>query len=309
MRRSSACSRRVLDLIERISAPLAERVEPWFEAGIEPIRWPGEASRRLSAALDVIERRVQRMIAERRAAAPRDRRDLLSLLLAARDDDGRPMSDKQVRDEIVTLFVAGHETTATALAWCLYLLGRDPAAYARARAEAAPFAGRSITMADLPQLSYCSKVFKEAMRLYPPLYFFGRQSIAPTRLGAYDLPRGTVVMISPYALHHRPEVWPDPERFDPERFAPAAEEARHRQAYLTFSAGPRTCIGNHFALMEGPIVLATLLARVDLELVTAALVEPDMSATLRPKGGLPVRVRAVGAAPALDAQNSPPPAG
>ena len=295
----------MFNLLERISAPLAQRVEPLFEATIEPIRWPGEATRTLEAALAVIERRVARMIADRRAAAPRPRRDLLSLLLAARDDEGHPMTDKQVRDEIVTLFVAGHETTATSLAWALYRLSKDPASSARARAEAAPFAARSATMADLPQLSFCTQVFKESMRLYPPVYFFGRQSITATRLGPYELPRGTVVLISPYALHHRPELWPDPARFDPERFTPAAEEGRHRQAYIPFSAGPRTCIGNHFALMEGAIVLATLLARVDLEMATTANVEPDASATLRPKGGMPMRVRAVGAASAREAQNSP----
>jgi cytochrome P450 len=281
--------------LARISAPLAERCEPLFEAAISPIRWPGEPTRRVEAALAVVERRVDRMIAERRATGTAARRDLLSLLLAARDDAGRPMSDKQVRDEVVTLFVAGHETTASSLAWSLYLLDRHPAARARASAEAARLAGRRATAADLPALPYCLKVFKEAMRLYPPIYFFGRQSISPVRLGAYDLPRGTVVLVSPYALHHRPEVWPDPERFDPDRFDPAAEEARHKQAFIPFSAGPRTCIGNHFALMEGPIVLATLLARADLSLLSSAAVEPDLSATLRPKGGIPMRVNGLAA--------------
>ncbi len=279
-------------LLERVSPPLAKRAEPWLEMGIEPIRWPGEDSRRVEAALAVVERRVERMIEDRRAAPAGGRRDLLSLLLAARDDEGRPMSDKQVRDEIVTLFIAGHETTATTLAWSLYLLARDPAAYARARAEAAILAGRSATVADVPRLPFCLQVFKEAMRLYPPVYLYGRQSLVATRLGPYDLPRGTVVLVCPYTLHHRPEIWPDPERFDPSRFEPAAEEARHRQAYIPFSAGPRTCIGNHFALMEGPLVLATLLARVDLELASPGPIEPDMQATLRPQGGLPMRVKA-----------------
>lgn len=276
--------------VERYAPSLAKRAELLFEAGMEPIRWPGEQSRRVTEALAVIERRVERMIAERRAAGL-GRRDLLSLLLSAHDDDGR-MSDKQVRDEIVTLFVAGHETTATALAWSLYLLSRHPEAAARARAEASILASRRATAADLPALGFCQRVFKEAMRMYPPIYFFGRVSIAPVRVGAYDLPRGTVVLMSPLSLQHRPEIWPDPERFDPSRFEPAAEEARHRQAYLPFSAGPRICIGNHFALMEGPLVLATLLARADLEMATSAPVEPELSATLRPKGGVPMRVKA-----------------
>lgn len=280
-------------LAERLPSPWRERGEALAERLVEPIRWPGESTRKLERALEIIERRVARMIAERRAQGL-DRRDLLSLLLRARGDDGKPMSDKQVRDEIVTLFLAGYETTATGLAWSLYLLTRHPEAYARARAEARAVAGRSLRFEDLPALGFCLRVFKEAMRLYPPIYFFGRQASADVRLGAYDLPRGTIVLISAYAVHHRPELWPDPERFDPARFEPAAEEARHRQAYLTFSGGPRTCIGNHFALMEGPLVLATILGRLDLELTSKAEIGLDSSATLRPKGGLPMRVTAVG---------------
>jgi cytochrome P450 len=194
---------------------------------------------------------------------------------------------------VVTLFVAGHETTATALAWSLYLLAHHPEAHARARAEARSLGGRPATLADLPALGFCQRVFKEAMRLYPPVYLAARQTIADVSLGGYDLPRGTVCLISPFALHRRPELWPDPDRFDPSRFEPAAEEARHRQAYLPFGAGPRTCIGIHFALMEGPIVLATLLERVELALATTATVEPHPSATLRPLGGVPMRVTAV----------------
>ncbi len=274
----------VYGALEKISQPLAVRAQPLFEAAIDPIRWPGARTRRLEAALAVIERRVERMIADRRSAGLA-RRDLLSLLLAAHDDEGRRMSDKQVRDEIVTLFVAGHETTATGLAWSLYLLSRDPAAYARARAEAANLGGRSATLADLPKLSYCLQVFKEAMRLYPPIYFFGPAGHHRRPLRRVRSPARTVILISPYALHHRPEIWPDPERFDPSRFEPAAEEARHRQAYLTFSAGPRTCIGNHFALMEGPIVLATLLSRVDLEMTTPAAVEAGHLGDAAAEGG------------------------
>jgi cytochrome P450 len=275
---------------------LAQRATPLWEAAIQPIRWPGTGAKKLGEALAVIEARVARMIADRRAAGL-GRRDLLSLLLAAHDDHGRKMSDKQVRDEIVTLFVAGHETTASGLAWALYLLARHPEAYARAKAEAELLRGRRATAADLRNLGFCLQVFKEALRLYPPIYFFGRQAIADVRVGPYDLPRGTIVLISPWCLHHRAEIWPDPERFDPSRFEPAAEEARHKQAFLPFSAGPRTCIGNHFALMEGPIVLATLLSRVDFELATERTVEPDLSATLRPKGGIPMRVKALHDAP------------
>jgi cytochrome P450 len=275
----------------KLPEPLRARAFALAESLVEPIRWPGEDSRKLEHAKAVVERRVERMIAERRAAGL-TRRDLLTFLLTAHDEEGG-MSDQQVRDEIVTLFVAGHETTATALAWSLYLLARHPEAYARAKAEARALGGKAPTFEDLPRLSYCLKVFKESMRLYPPVYFFGRQAIADVRVGDWDFPNNTIVLISLYAMQRRPEIWPDPERFDPERFAPSAEETRHKLAWAPFSGGPRTCIGNHFALMEGPIVLATILAHLDLELTTTAEIEPEDSATLRPKGGVPMRVTAV----------------
>lgn len=261
------------------------------ETLVEPIRWPGEDSRKLEHVKEVVERRVERMIAERRAAGL-TRRDLLTSLLTAHDEEGG-MSDKQVRDEIITLFVAGHETTATALAWSLYLLARHPEAYARAKEEARALGGRPASIEDLPRLGFCLRVFKESMRLYPPVYFFGRQAIADVQIGGYDLPRNSIVLISLYAMQRRPDLWPDPLRFDPARFEHAAEEARPKLAWAPFSGGPRTCIGNHFALMEGPIVLATILARLDLELTTRAEILPDASATLRPKGGVPMRVTAV----------------
>ena len=276
---------------EKLPEPLRGRALALAEALVEPIRWPGEGSRKLEHATAVVGRRVERMISERRAAGL-TRHDLLTLLLTAHDEEGG-MSDKQVRDEVVTLFVAGHETTATALSWSLYLLARNPEAYARAKAEAQALGGKPPTIEDLPRLGYCLRVFKEAMRLYPPVYFFGRQAIADVRIGDYDLARNSIVLISLYAMHRRPEIWPDPDRFDPDRFEHAAEEARHKLAWAPFSAGPRTCIGNHFALMEGPIVLATMLARLDLELTTTAEILPDDSATLRPKGGVPMRVTAV----------------
>jgi cytochrome P450 len=272
--------------VERLPEPLRARGLSLTDALIEPIHWPGEETRKLEHAAAVIDRRVERMIADRRAAGMQ-KNDLLSALLTAHDEEGG-MSDKQVRDEVITLFVAGHETTATALAWALYLLARNPEAYAKARAEARRLQGRVATFEDLPALGYCLQVFKESMRLYPPVYLFGRQATADVQIGGYDLPRNSIVLICLYAMHRRPELWPDPERFDPSRFEPAAEEARHRLAWAPFSAGPRTCIGNHFALMEGPIV-----DRLDLELASPDVILPDDSATLRPKGGVPMVVKAV----------------
>lgn len=285
---------------DRLPSPYQGRGHALAERLVEPIRWPGARTREVEAAIAVIDRRVERMIAERRAAGLDRRRDLLSLLLTAHDEHGG-MSDQQVRDEIVTLFVAGHETTATALAWSLYLLARHPEACAKARAEALALGGRAATFEDLPRLSYCLKVFKEAMRMYPPVYFFGRQALSDVRLGDYDLPSGSIVLISLWAMQRRAEIWPDPERFDPERFTPAAEEARHKLAFAVFSAGPRTCIGNHFALMEGPIVLATLLGRAELTLARPGEIQPEDGATLRPKGGVPMRVARLHEPPAFAA--------
>ncbi|MBX3187714.1 MAG: cytochrome P450 [Labilithrix sp.] len=261
---------------------LAERAE-------EPILWPGERSRALQKALDVLERRVARMIADRHDS-PRERRDLLSLLLAARSEDGEPMDERQVRDEVLTLFVAGHETTANALAWSLMLLAQHPDVLARVRAEVSAI-GRVPRHDDLPKLPLSLRVFKEAMRLYPSVYLFGRVTIARVEIGPYELPRGTVVLVSPWALHRRASLFADPSRFDPERWTPEEEAKRHRNSFIPFSAGPRTCIGNHFALMEGPLVLATLLHHADLELVDPEGATPEASATLRPRGGMPMRVR------------------
>jgi cytochrome P450 len=294
-------------LSDRLPGPLRARGMKVAEDLVEPIRWPGGTSRAIEDALGVIERAVQQMIEDRRASK-NARNDLMSLLLTARDEEGG-LTDKQVRDEIVTLFVAAHETTATALAWSLYLLARHPEAHARAAAEARRLCGRAATAKDLPALAYCSRVFKEAMRLYPPVHFFGRQATADVRLGGYELPRGTIVLISLFAMQRRPELWPDPLKFDPDRFTPENEEARHKLAWAPFGAGPRTCLGNHFAMFEGPVVLATLLDRVDLALATAAEISPDhTTATLRPRGGVPMRVTAAraGAGPGAC---SPRPAG
>jgi cytochrome P450 len=255
-----------------------------------PVLMLGAADRRMKDAIALLDRCVQRMIDERRAEGD-ERPDLLGKLLFARDEgDGTHMSDRQVRDEILTLFIAGHETTATALAWALYLMARHPDVLRRARAEADAL-GRPPRREDLPRLEIAQRVFKESLRLYPPVPIFTRDAVAELEVGGHRLPAGTVLILCPYATHRREDLWPDPERFDPDRFTPEAEAARPRHAFLPFSGGPRVCIGNHFALMEGPLVLATLLQRADFELASDAEVEPEIQATLRPRGGIPMRVR------------------
>jgi cytochrome P450 len=256
---------------------------------LAPVLIPGARAPRMRRAIALLDDKIQRMIDERRAAGS-SRDDLLSRLLAARDDDGSRMSDRQVRDEAVTIFVAGHETTATALTWAFYLLSRHPDAWSKLTAEANAL-GPAPDFRDPARLSYAVKVFKETMRLYPPVYLLGRQSREALSLAGCEIPRHTIVLVSPYTVHRRADVYPDPERFDPERFSPDLEAARPRSSYLPFGAGPRVCIGNHFALMEGPIILAALARRLSFDIAPATRAVPGAFATLRPGASIMASVR------------------
>jgi cytochrome P450 len=284
----------VRNAVEEARGRLPARFEPYRAALVDylraPVLLPGSRGPRLRAAITRLDDSIQRMIDERRATGL-SRDDFLTRLLRARDeDDGARMTDRQVRDEAVTLFVAGHETTATALTWAFYLLSRNPDAWSKLVAEASAL-GATPDYRDPSRLSYAVRVFKETMRLYPPVYLLGRKAREATTVGGCDVPKGTIVFVSPYAVQRRPDVYADPERFDPERFAPAQEAGRPRSAYLPFGAGPRVCIGNHFALMEGPIILAALARRLSFEIPQGAPVEPGVFATLRPKTPIAATVR------------------
>ncbi len=280
---------RLLTIAQHMPAALAKRLHAARRTLRKPLLMPGARTEALKAALRVLERRVEEMIRTRRQAADVGH-DLMAQLLRARDDDGNSMSDKQVRDEVLTLFVAGHETTAIGLAWSLYLLAQHPQAYQRAQAEADAITSEHIGFDDVQALPFCLRVFKEALRMYPPIYLFGRQAIEPVTIAGYPIACGTIMLLCPYAMHHRADFWPHPKRFDPDRFLPEAEEARPREAFLPFSDGPRTCIGNHFALLEAPIVLATLLRRARFTLTNDRPVQMHPAATLRPKGSINMRV-------------------
>ncbi|MDL1902358.1 cytochrome P450 [Anaerolineae bacterium CFX9] len=221
-----------------------------------------------------------------------DHGDLLSMLMLARDDDGQPMSDRQVRDEIVTIFLAGHETTANTLNFALYLLSRRPEAAARLREEIDEVLhGTPPTLDDLKHLPYTERVIKEAMRLYPPAFTVSRVAIRDTTIGEYDVPADTDVVISIYGAHHDPRWWSNPEAFDPDRFLPELEDARPRYAFLPFGAGPRVCVGFGFAQMEAQIMLAMIAQRFAFD-APAHNLEKDARLTLRPKGGLRLRAHA-----------------
>lgn len=240
-------------------------------------------ARRATARLDRV---IYRIIDERRAAGG-ERGDLLSMLLAARDDADSGMTDKQLRDEAMTLFLAGHETTAIALSWAFYLLSQRPEVEALLVAELAEaLGGRPATIADLPNLPYLEAVVWEALRLYPPAYAVGRQAIGECEIGGYRVPAGAAVTASQWVMHRDPRYFERPEEFHPERWLDGLAKRLPKFAYFPFGGGPRICIGNQFALAEARLVLATVLRRFRLTLAPGQTVVPEPAITLRPRQGM-----------------------
>ncbi len=258
-----------------------------------PYSWPTPRNRRTHKAAQVLRTRIQRFIDERRNSVV-EGNDFLSILLQARDEDGKPMSNEQVMAECLTLFGAGHETTATALSWTWYLLCQHPERYQKVQQEVdSVLQGRTPTYADLARLPYCLQVFKEALRLYPPAYAFSRRALRDVEIDGYRVPKGAVVLLAPYTLHRRGEYFPEPEKFDPERFTPEREKQIPRYAFMPFGAGPRICIGLYFAMMEGHLLLATIAQRASFSLVPGQSIEPDPvhHLALRPAGVVNVTVK------------------
>lgn len=271
--------------VAAIGADVAFRLDTPF---YPPPLVPTPRNRRVLATRRLLERVVDDLVARRRRAGG-DTDDLLALLLAARDaETGAALDDRQLRDEAITLLLAGHETTANALSWAWYLLATHPDAERRLATElAAVLGGRTPTTDDLPRLPYTRMVVEETLRLYPPAWVFTRRALGDDRLGPYRIPAGATVAISPYVTHRRPDLWPRPAAFAPERFAAGDGAApRPRYAYLPFGGGPRQCIGNAFALTELQLVLATIARRYRLRLAPGQRVEPQALVTLRPRDGL-----------------------
>lgn len=244
--------------------------------------------RRALARLDEIIRDLIR--SRRQSAGQRD--DLLSVLLSATDaDTGKRMSDRQLRDEMMTLFLAGQETTAQALTWTWYLLARHPDVEAKLQEELRQvLAGHPPRATDLPKLPYTDMIVREAMRLFPPVPAVARQSIEDVTVGGWEIPKGSLVVVSTYALHRDRRFFPEPEQFNPERFAAGWEERISRFAYLPFGGGPRVCIGNGFAMMEARLVLATVAQRCKLLLESNAEIAPKQLVTLRPNHAVRMRI-------------------
>ncbi|WP_432559948.1 cytochrome P450 [Granulicoccus sp. GXG6511] len=253
---------------------------------------PSRSFREYASARDDVHEYIRGIIAERRALADPPQNDLLARLMAARDEDGRPMAESLLRDESITMFFAGHETTARTMAATWAALAANPSVDEKLAAELDAVVGdRAPTVEDLRALPYALQVVKEVLRLYPAAPFYVRDAVEATQVQGFEIDEGQAVMLAPYFTHRHPEFWPDPERFDPDRFTPEAEAERHPQAYHPFATGERVCIGNHFSLLESHLLLAVLARRF-----RPRLVGPPprwvMAGVLAPEGGLPMRVEA-----------------
>ncbi|MGA9585166.1 MAG: cytochrome P450 [Terracidiphilus sp.] len=252
--------------------------------------------RRFRAAKKRLDEVVDGMIRTRRAEVNLDQHgDLLSMLVAARDDqaggDGHKLDAQQIRDQVLTLFLAGFETVANALAWTWLLIGQNPEVEARLHAELDAVLGtRPPTLEDISRLEYTAMVLSESMRLYPPAWAMGREALQDVSIGPYRLRKGTMVLFSQYIVQRDPRWFPDPERFCPERFAPEAKAGRPRFAYFPFGGGGRQCIGESFAWMEAILALATIAQRWRVELIAGQQIELQPKITLRPKNGIRVKV-------------------
>ncbi len=258
-----------------------------------PPTWPTPANRRGLAAIARLDGIVYRLIEDRRRSGA-DKGDFLSMLLLAQDEgDGTGMTDQQVRDEAMNIFLAGHETTANALTWAFYLLAQHPAARERLEREVDEvLGGRAPALADLPRLPWALAVFKEAMRLYPPAFVVARRATREVSVRGHRLAKNELAIINIVGMHRRADYFPEPGRFDPARFLPENDKRIPRGAFLPFGAGPRVCIGNHFALMEAQLALATIMRTHRIELAEPTKqATPEPMITLRPKGGLKAQAR------------------
>jgi len=251
-------------------------------------RLPLPGNRRYRQARDVLDSIIYRIINERRQSG-QDTGDLLSMLLTAQDDegDGRGMTDLQLRDEVITIFLAGHETTANTLTWTWHLLFEHPEIESRLHHELDhELAGRLPTVEDLPHLRYTEMVITEALRLYPPAWIMGRRALKDYQLGPYVMPAGSIVIMSPYVMHHDDRYFPDPFRFDPDRWTPEAKASRPQFSFFPFGGGPRRCIGERFAWTEAIMVIATLAQRWNLRSAPGHRIALQPLVTLRPRHGI-----------------------
>jgi cytochrome P450 len=284
----------VSDDNEKVGEAMAELVDGLTNqsSGIIKIpAWiPTPANRKETHAINTLDNVIHNIIAQRRASGE-DAGDLLSMLLMAQDEDGKGMSDKQLRDEAVTLFIAGHETTAVTLTWAWYLLSQHPEVEAKLHAELEQVLnGRAPTVHD--QLPYTDMIIKETMRIYPPVPLVPRTVMEDTVVGGYRFVKNAGVLFAAYAAHRNERYFPEPERFSPERWADDFEKRIPKYAYFPFGGGPRICIGNQFALMEARLILATIAQQRKLSIVPGQTIEPISFVSVRPKFGIQMQMHA-----------------
>jgi len=286
-----------VDIVEPIVAGSLAYTNKRLTSPVDPIRFPLPSTKRFQAGLSVLDEIIYKAIADRRAATDTDATDLVSILLNVRDEEtGEGMTDKQIRDEISGFFVAGHETVSSALTWTWYLLSKHPDAWRRVRAEANEVLGdRTPTAADAKALQYINRVLLEAMRLYPPIFVLMRCATEEDEIGGFHVPAGANMVLCPYVTHRHTDFWTNPEAFDPDRFLPERAAGLHRMAYFPFSGGPRKCIGNTFAMLQMPLVVAMVAQRFNLALEPGhePVIEPAIS--LRPRDALPMYPQRVSA--------------
>ena len=281
---------RVYSAVTTVINHFERYVNPWVGRFFDAL--PIESTRRIHEAERDLNEIIYRFIREHRESGE-DRGDLLSMLLMAQGEDGSGMSDQQVRDESITLFLAGHETTSLALTWTWYLLSKYPEVEARLHEELERVlpGGRPATAEDVPHLEYTRRVVTESMRILPPVPGFGRQAISDNQLGPYAVRRGDVVAVVPWALHMRESYFPEPDKFDPDRWLPERSANVPKFAYFPFGGGVRKCIGEPFAWMEAILLLATFAQRWRLELAPDNRIAYDTKITLRPKYGMKMILR------------------
>ena len=278
----------IVRYINTINQYVTEKVSNPFRL---PMWLPNEKNREYQQALQALDKIVFGIIEERRRTK-KTYHDLLAMLMETEDaDTGERMSDQQVRDEVVTLFIAGTETSAVALSWSLYLLARHPKEVERVYQEGRQILTDAPTAEDIAGLVHMQRVVQETMRLYPPAWIIGREAREDDELDEYFIPRGAQVYICPYIIHRHPTLWEQPERFWPDRFDDESAKERHKFAFFPFGGGPRYCIGNHFAMMEMLLALSLIIQKFDIKPGTDQEVSAEPLITLRPLGGVTLRLK------------------
>jgi|ERR1019366_3955585 cytochrome P450 len=260
-----------------------------------PLWVPTSSNFKFKRERKILDEIIYKIINDRRKTGPKNG-DLLDMLMESRyEDTGEPMPNNLLRDEVMTIFLAGHETTASALAWTFYLISQHPEVYKKLKQEVKEIVGDGeITFQHLQQLKYTKACLNEGMRLYPPVWVIGRRALEDNMVGDYLIKKGTDILISPYIVHRHPDYWTNVDAFDPDRWETEEVKEMDKFAYFPFAAGPRMCIGNNFALFEADIIITKIIQNFDFEYIGEKAPKMDPSVTLRVKGGMPMKIKEVG---------------